>query len=123
MLKFFEIRDRGTFIPAAGIGLGIEDIRYMSNQGVDAITHAETVFNHIAGLAKRSGFWQSGMIILIKLSTMQAFYEPDSWSGRTMPTAHEWIAKNWRDLPSVSVVDVEFILGEVKEPKRSELLP
>jgi hypothetical protein len=124
MLKFFEIRDRMTTIAAVGIGLGIEDIRYASNQAVDAITPAPTLFNHISGLAKKSGFWQSGLIILVRLDPLRAESRSHIWGEwRTMRAAHEWIEKNFSDLPAVSVVDVEYILGEVDEPKRSELLP
>lgn len=37
-----------------------------------------------------------------------------------MHTAHEWITKHFHTLKNGDVVDVEFILGETKVPKRSE---
>jgi len=37
-----------------------------------------------------------------------------------MLNAHKYIKEHWDELRSGSVVDVEFILGESKEPKASE---
>ena len=39
---------------------------------------------------------------------------------RTKPVAHQFIEKNWSTLKDGDVVDVQFILGETAEPKRSE---
>jgi hypothetical protein len=37
-----------------------------------------------------------------------------------MGTAHAHILQNWHSLTSGDVIDVEFILGESKQPKESE---
>jgi hypothetical protein len=37
-----------------------------------------------------------------------------------MPLAHQHIEQNWDLLNDGDVVDVEYILGETSEPKRSE---
>ena len=37
-----------------------------------------------------------------------------------MRTAHEWLREHFDEIEDGGVVDVEFILGERAEPKRSE---
>ena len=37
-----------------------------------------------------------------------------------MTAAHEWLLKNFDEVDDGAVLDVEFILGETKEPKVSE---
>jgi hypothetical protein len=46
--------------------------------------------------------------------------DPYSWGGRTLPTAHAYIIKEWERLSDGDVVDVSFILGESAEPKQSQ---
>lgn len=96
-MKFLEIRDRGTFIPALAIEVSAAD----------------------GYLARRAGF-NSPCIYLIALSTQKCAYDPWNWGNRTMNTAHQHIERHWAVLKSVDVVDVEFILGETAAPKRSE---
>lgn len=62
------------------------------------------------------------MIILTDISggRGQSTCDPFDWNDRTMHTAHEWITKHFHTLKNGDVVDVEFILGETKVPKRSE---
>lgn len=97
MTKLFEIRDRGTFIPALAIRVSGED----------------------GYLLRRAGF-QSPMIYLIALATEKAHYDPFGWGNRTMNTAHQFIEAQWDTLTDGDVVDVEYVLGESKTPKRSE---
>src|SRR5262249_55810951 len=60
-------------------------------------------------------------IILCKLVEVEAHYDPFDWPrNRTMTTAHRHIINHWDELTSGDVIDVEFILGETKEPKQSE---
>jgi hypothetical protein len=49
-------------------------------------------------------------------------YDPYSWAGgaRTMPTAHDYITKNFDTLKSGAVIDVEFITGETNTPRPSD---
>lgn len=95
--KLLEIRDRGTFIPALAIEVS----------GADGY------------LMRRAGF-QSAIIYLIALATQKACYDPYNWGNRTMNTAHQYIEREWYTLNDGDVVDVEFILGETTDPKRSE---
>jgi hypothetical protein len=95
--KLLEIRDAGTFIPALAIQVS----------GADGY------------LMRRAGF-ESPMIYLITLATERACYDPFNWSNRTMCTAHQYIEREWATLTDGDVIDVEFILGESAEPKRSE---
>lgn len=99
-IKFFEIRDSATFIPAM----------------------AFTISGHDSWLAARAGFGPDRLIILMRLEDQEARYSPFGWSGgaRTMLEAHKHIEKNWDRLNSGEVIDVEFVLGETKVIKRSE---
>ena len=97
-VKFFEIRDKGTFIPALAIEIS----------------------GASSWLARRAGFGNA-MIILIHLTGMRCQYDPYSWGDRTMRTAHDHIANTWETQPSGAVVDVQFVLGETDAPKVSEV--
>lgn len=60
-------------------------------------------------------------VILAKLDGVEAQYDPFRWPNfRTLGNAHQHIIEHWSELTSGDVVDVEFILGESKEPKQSE---
>lgn len=96
--KTLEIRDRGTFIPALAIQVSGQD----------------------GYLLRRAGF-ESPMVYLVMLATEQCKYDPYNWTGaRTMKVAHNYITDRFDELSDGDVVDVEFILHERPEPKRSE---
>lgn len=95
---FLEIRDRATFIPALAFTLCKAD-------------------NWLAG---RAGFGDRRQVILMRLTDCEAHWDVFSWGNRTMRTAHQYIEDNWERLDSGDVVDVEHILGESSNPKRSE---
>lgn len=104
--KTFEVRDRKTFIPVMAVQLGtdVEVDRYLmarSGFGMDTET-------------------QSRYVILIKLVDFEANYDVYRWRNRRFSMAHQYIIGSFNDLNSGSVVDVEFILGETSEPKKSE---
>lgn len=106
-LKLFEIRDAGTFIPVAAMSTdsaGANDVE--------------------AWLLRRGGFQvdPGGPIFLMKLQTGGGEYDPYAWpsGSRTMQAAHAHIEEHWTELESGAVVDVEFIMGLSKKPKRSE---
>lgn len=46
--------------------------------------------------------------------------DPHEWGDRTNANAHMHIIQNWDVLSSGDVVDVEYILKETTEPKKSE---
>jgi hypothetical protein len=109
--KLFEVRDRMTTIPVLAVRLATRD-------------EQERV------LLARAGYYGDpvepdnprGYVVLWRLEGGDATWDPNNWGGgaRTVPVAHEFITVNWRDLPTGAVVDVEYVLGEVKAPKRSE---
>ena len=100
--KLFEIRDRGTFMPA------MATIMTSSN------------FEEIYLLGS-SGFSNSNpLIILHFLELNKAHYDAYHWEDRTRFTAHQYIQKNWEKLNSGDVIDVEYVLGETEEPKVSQ---
>jgi hypothetical protein len=103
-IKCLEIRDCGTFIP-------VICIRPVADNE-----------------AQRWLLWRDGYradvtetcIIMIDAQCRGAAYDPYDWGGRTKPVAHDYIARNWHQLSDGDVIDVEFILGETREPKLSE---
>lgn len=103
--KFFEIRDRATFIPGLAILMKSYDM-------------------HESYLLQRTGYdHDHPTILLINLSNQQARHSPCDWQPgiRTMPVAHQYIVKNFNTLESGDVIDVEYILGEAEAKKIKEL--
>jgi hypothetical protein len=49
-----------------------------------------------------------------------AFNDPYDHGDRTWAVAHNHIIENWNAIKDGDVIDVQFILGETKEKKRSE---
>lgn len=105
--KLLEIRDRATFIPVVAVEMASDE-------------PAEE------WLLSRSGYpepWRGPtMILLAKLESGFATYDPFGWPGpsRTMRDAHLAIRRRWNELRSGDVVDVEYERGETPAPKRSE---
>lgn len=104
IVKAIEIRDSMTFIPALAIKMApaTEGQRY---------------------LLRRAGYSLARpSIMLMRMRSGRAEYNPYGWpdNPRTMRAAHLWIKKHFDELEDGAVVDVEFILGETKKPKRSE---
>lgn len=111
--KFIEIRDSATCIAALAIRMIAE------NDGVSAMTESRFM--------KRCGFSQEyPAIILMRLDDQKATCDLYDWHSlgmgmRTMQTAHDWINRNWDQIESGQVVDVQFILGERDTPKTAEI--
>lgn len=100
--KVLEIRDSMTFIPVlatAMIPTSYEEAYYLA----------------------RAGFGEYRMIMVSRLNDSETKIDPYSWSNnRTMHEAHKHIQANWDVLQTGDVVDVQYLLGERSEPKRSE---
>src|SRR5678809_299635 len=97
--KLFEIRDRGTLVPALAIQVSKAD----------------------GWLMERAGFGHQPMVYLVMLATQECAYDPFQWKHRrTMGTAHHYIEAHWDKLQDGALIDVEFILGETTTPKTSE---
>ncbi|MGH3430359.1 MAG: hypothetical protein ACRDQZ_22795 [Mycobacteriales bacterium] len=95
--KLFEIRDSLTMIPALAVRISAAD----------------------GYLARHAGY-QTPCVLLTRLLGGKACYDVYEWCDRTMSSAHRFIEENWDNLMSGAVVDVEHILGETAQPKRSE---
>lgn len=107
--KTFEIRDKGTFIPA----IAIEIFGGETTIGYDIEIDL--------WLARCAGY-REPCILLVRMQGGQCEYDQFNWNDRTMHVAHSHIINNWAILHSGSVIDVEFILGESTECKISERL-
>lgn len=105
--KTFEIRDRMTFMPVLAIRLNPADEkdRYLLGS---AGYHSQP-YSHV---------------ILVKLDGVEANYDPFHWGQvrRTLFHAHQYILDTFDSLENGQVIDVEFLLGETQEPKRSQQL-
>lgn len=105
--KTFEIRDKGTFIPAVGVRIDLASVPFDSQ-------------DHY--LMRRAGYGPEPLVLLTALDGRRSEYDPYNWADRTWQTAHLFIQESWEELQSGAVVDVQFILREAKEPKASERL-
>lgn len=106
--KLFEIRDRGTFIPA-----------------IATIMRSDS--DEEKYLLRRCGYPidVQQLVLLTRLEGgEQAECDRYNWTSgaRTMTTAHGYIEENWDNLKSGDVICVETILGERQTPKISERL-
>ena len=104
-VKVLEIRDSCTYIGALAIKMTSSD-------------PAQTCHLRSAGYAP-----DGSTIILVRLNDGTSSNSPFGWPtlARTMCEAHKFIEKNFEGLVNGSVVDVQFILGETKSPKSSEV--
>lgn len=110
--KFFEIRDSATYIPA--IACRPSDL----NLDMTGDLERDLAINHGVG---RAGYRNSPIIILTRLDTTETHNETWSWSSkRTLSIAHQFIQENWDELKSGSVIDVQFILKEATEIKKTD---
>jgi len=120
IVKAFEVRDAGTFIPVMAIKM------IPTQQGGR--------FEQERYLLARAGYGPDPRadpcVVLCRMECAgvdrNATYDPYSWGyswggvARTYQVAHEYILKHFDDLFSGDVIDVQFILGEAQEPKLSE---
>jgi hypothetical protein len=109
--KALEIRDRATFIPVLAVDMNPD----FSAKG----------YNGQRYLLRRAGFACDGHPIIVFTymhAKGHAYYDPYDWPSnpRTMRVAHNYVAEHWEELEDGDVVDVEFILKETTEPKKSE---
>ena len=111
--KMLEIRDIATYIPVLAIKMAFVRASTVEAAGVDSY--------HL----RRTGYAEyQPLITLLRLDPVRAEYDPYSWDSgnavRTMREAHRFIQKHFDALEYGAVVDVEYILGEKPEPKKSE---
>lgn len=104
-IKCLELRDAMTFIPVICIRPtpNNEAQRYLLRRDGYAGNEAERC------------------IILIDAQCRGVAYDPYDWRGsRTKGQAHLYIEDHWHELKDGDVIDVQFILGETPERKKSE---
>lgn len=104
--KLIEIYDEGTMIIALSVDMNPENEqqrRGLRHYGFPCDGQPNIMLTHATGCNKTSN-------------------DPYDWNDRTFSTAHHYIIENWATLNDGDVVDVQFILGETKEPKISEIM-
>lgn len=112
--KAFEIRDAATFIEVLATRM----------LPVNSAGSEEGAAEHF--LLRHSGYgYDFPLVMICRMDAdggpRQASYDPCGWGGaRTLGTAQEYIQKNWGELKSGQVIDVEYILGERPTAKVSE---
>lgn len=100
--KFLELRDSMTFIPVIAIDCGVSGEDYNTDY-----------------LLGRAGYGGRAILLTGLSGGKKAECDPYAWKDRTFQVAHDWIHLHWDTLNSGDVIDVQFILGETKTPKRS----
>ena len=118
IVKAIEIRDRGTFIAA----LAIKMVPSIGETAMDSDDYSAERY-----LLRRAGYdFVNPCVVLCRMEASgvnrNATYDPFAWGvdNRTYQIAHRYIIEHFDNLENGAVVDVEFILGETKEPKKSE---
>jgi len=102
-IKVFELRDEGTHI------------------GIFAIRP-----EHTGGLADyelhRCGFPADSEAVILGFldGERESSADPYHWSGRTMRPTHLYIEQHFDELEDGQVIDVRVLLGEEKEPVKSD---
>lgn len=72
-------------------------------------------------LCMRAGIVDNPCVFMASLNGNKKFTADAYDHGdRTWTAAHDYIDKNWNQIQDCRVVDVRFILGETKEPCKSE---
>lgn len=123
VVKAFEIRDRGTFIPAMGILMVPTVLTSLSGPGGAEDWGPNEAERY---LLRRAGFADGQLVVLVRMecsgTDRHATYDPFAWgqNPRTFFVAHRYIQENWDELQSGAVICVEHILGERETPKESE---
>ena len=93
-IKYVEIRDHATCIPAVAFRM----------KPSDPIAKA---------FMERCGYPLDGHgVILMELWHQRATSDPYFWNDRTYLTAHNHIIDKWDNIEDGAVVDVRVILGE-----------
>ena len=118
IVKAFEIRDAGTFIPVLAVKMvpTVTEILWPR----DAVNEPERY------LLRRCGYgFDPPLIMLVRMDAnggaRQASYDSYGCGGcGTMTVAHAWLEKHFDAVESGAVVDVEFIQGITTAPKKSE---
>lgn len=118
-VKLFEVRDRATFIPCFGI-LIVPTVSWCL--GLKVVHREEKFLIGRAGFAIDDNLMEPHVMFGRLDEGGETQYDPYKWAGRarTLPLAHRYVTKNWKELESGAVIDVEFILGETAEKKESE---
>ncbi len=119
--KVFEIRDAATFLPVVAVLMTPSDLYQAvgdKNQGFDVKSRPQEMY-----LLRRCGYAHRNITVALfraRASGEACWSDAEAWDDRTMSTAHKYIEENWFTLEDGQVIDVEFILGETKQPKVSE---
>jgi hypothetical protein len=108
--KAFEVRDKMTMIPVLAVKFtpATADERWLFGKcGFGQSLQEQSSYVWVSKIAS---------------GEFNGTYDCWAWPGssRTMQVAHEYIAREFHNLKTGDVVDVEFILGETTEPKESE---
>ena len=126
--KLLEIRDEGTFIAVMATAMNPvrpELIQHMAPQWKEEIEAERYLLRRSGFEYERTAPYPKGKtyVFLQLLNKGKGTYNVFDWEhdgSRTRQVAHTYIIESWNSLRSGDVVDVQFIKGETKEPKKSE---
>lgn len=119
IVKALEVHDRATFLPVVAVEMTATAEFSERPSLSDVMVSRE--FRAQRYLLRRCGFDEKNRAILLtRMEGGTACHDVEAWGDRTFCVAHGYIVANWDDLRDGDVIDVEYILGEIAEPKRSE---
>lgn len=104
-IKLLEIRDRATFFVVLCVNMNPKNAyqrKALRTYGYPCDGRPNIMLTHVNG-------------------GKYANNDPYYWGDRTYAIAHNYITENWDKIQESDVIDVEFINGETKEIKFSEL--
>jgi hypothetical protein len=112
--KFFEVRDRATFMPMLAIRLQIDP----------GSSNDEWLLLRAGYAPDDIGNGRFVLFVMLAGGNGSAICDPYDWGSHshTLTPAHEYIASHWDELISGQVIDAEFIRSERDEPRKSERL-
>lgn len=102
-VKLFEVRDRATCFPVMCTRMRTNNLieqRYLDMSGYGTDSHC---------------------VMMIRMNSGGAHYDPYSWGDRTHKAAHVAIERYWDKLKTGDVIDVRYLLKEEPSPALGEL--
>lgn len=111
--KMFEVVDRATCLVVVATKMTPE----YKNDDYDEY---EREYNLLRKMGF-SDFKTNPLVLMYSVDHKKGYYTPYEWNSRTMTTAHKYIQDNFDELEQDDVIDVEYVLGETQEIKKSQV--
>ncbi len=125
-IKIIEVRDEGTCIVMLCVDMNPGEVfpkygAFSEDELKRLMDDYETRLHYLL----RDGYPCDGRpnILMTPLGADgdACWNDPYGWTGaRTRQVAHKHIIERWNEIRDGDVIDVQYLLGETKQPKKSE---